>query len=395
MDVSLMLLVTVLCILSPVHSDTCDTNCQNGGTPSKECGQCDCVKGYTGFQCELGDVLLNLVVDTTEMFLGLAFTMTCKVTNARGFGVKKSVVEFQRVGGNVLPTYALQKGSKCSGHTKMLGYVPRCGMGTDDVNSNMKIYIMEIIQVTKSDVTDWVCSIMYPKIQKSRIMHFKLAAVNLTMSAESKDAVIDKPFILTCTLEHPTSGLVRGTLEFLRGTNVFGSLRQEGPKCRVITSTSRSYKCKCGKGTDQVGSRVKIYHMEIVRLTYHDKWYWFCGIEFGDKSNKFSFSEFIPCKLKCKNGGSPNDVCDKCNCVGNWTGSTCRECGLTCLNGGTLLAMCSGCICRSGFKGPTCGESVFMLREMCPRCGGSYNKRCVTQSGLFFVMLRGLLVRKR
>ncbi|XP_041355774.1 uncharacterized protein LOC121373296 isoform X2 [Gigantopelta aegis] len=358
MDVLLMLLVSVLYILSPVHSDTCQLICQNGGTLSKECEQCDCVKGYTGDQCELGDVLLTLVVDTTEMFLGLAFTMSCKMANARGFGANESKVEFQRVGLPILLAYVLQKGANCSAHSSLPWMKPKCGAGTDDVSSHMKIYIMEITEVKKSDVVEWACSITYPNITPSNSIHFKLLALKLTMSAKSKDAVKNLPFILTCKLEHPTSGVVRGTIQILRQTLIFAKLRQEGPNCTVITGNSKEYNYKCGNGTDQVGSRVKIYIMEFVRLAPRDKADWLCRIENGDKSNIFSMPEFTPCPLKCENGGSPNDDCDKCNCFGHWEGSACRKCGFACLNGGTVVTNCTECRCLSGFKGPICSDVV-------------------------------------
>ncbi|XP_041355771.1 neurogenic locus notch homolog protein 1-like isoform X2 [Gigantopelta aegis] len=251
MDVSLMLLVSVLCILSPVHSEECELTCHNGGTVGERCMACYCTREHKGRLCELD-------------------------------------------------------------------------------------------------------------------------ALKLTMSAKSKYSVRDKLFILTCKLEHPYSGVVRGTIKILRETDVFGSLLQHGSNCSVLSSTSKGYKPKCGQGTDQVRSLVKIYIMEIVRLAFNDVTDWFCCIEEGDKSNKFTMPP--TCKLPCENDGTFNDACDKCNCVGNWNGSTCRECGLTCLNGGTPLATCSGCICSSGFIGPACGECGITcsnggtLLENCTEC---------------------------
>ncbi|XP_041355793.1 uncharacterized protein LOC121373304 isoform X2 [Gigantopelta aegis] len=103
-----------------------------------------------------------------------------------------------------------------------------------------------------------------------------------------------------------------------------------------------------------------IIYMEIRRedeATYRCTVNYFVNGSFHNKTGEMLFEVKVPCNLKCENYGSPNDVCDKCNCVGNWKGSICRECGLTCLNGGTPLATCSGCVCRSGFEGAICGES--------------------------------------
>ncbi|XP_041347113.1 uncharacterized protein LOC121366955 [Gigantopelta aegis] len=218
----------------------------------------------------------------------------CAITDADGFGIIASKVKFIKVVsiGAEEPVFMLQNGSKCSEHNKIPGYTAKCGKGTHDVNTDDKIYILRIAQVKEDDATDWSCKIDYPHIAKSRSKRFRIAAVNLTMSAKSKETVMNMSFTLTCKLELPTPGVVRGTIQILRDTQIFAKLLQEGPNCRVITGNSKEYNYKCGNGTKQYQSRVKIYIMEFVRLAPRDKADWLCRIENGDKSNIFSMSEF-------------------------------------------------------------------------------------------------------
>ncbi|XP_041355790.1 uncharacterized protein LOC121373300 [Gigantopelta aegis] len=177
MDVLLMLLVSVLYILSPVHPDNCEYNCQNGGIPSRICGKCLCFN-HTGDHCELDDLWNNLVVDSTDIFLGLPFNMMCEVTNARGFGIIASKVEFFKVVdiGAEEPVYMLQNGSKCSEHNNIPGYKAKCGKGTDDVDSDVKLYTLQIARVKEDDATDWSCKINYPRIAIPPSKRLRIAA---------------------------------------------------------------------------------------------------------------------------------------------------------------------------------------------------------------------------
>ncbi|XP_041355772.1 neurogenic locus notch homolog protein 2-like isoform X3 [Gigantopelta aegis] len=175
MDVSLMLLVSVLCILSPVHSEECELTCHNGGTVGERCMACYCTREHKGRLCELDEVMLTFVVDSPLLISGLAFDMTCKITNARGFGLTKSDVQFKLIYGDILPVYFWQKGSKCTVHVKVQGYIAKCGTGTDDVSSDVKIYTVQISRARKDHANDWTCFILYPIIPQSSTMHMRPA----------------------------------------------------------------------------------------------------------------------------------------------------------------------------------------------------------------------------
>ncbi|XP_041355342.1 uncharacterized protein LOC121372969 [Gigantopelta aegis] len=161
MDVLLMLLVSVLCISSPVHSDNCEYDCRNFGRPSKVCGKCLCVN-HTGDLCELDDPSVDIVVASTNIFLGLSFNIMCAISDAAGFGIIANKVEFFK--GAEEPAYMLQDGSKCSEHNNIPGYKAKCGKGTDDVDSDDKLYTLQIALVKEDDATNWSCKIDYSDI---------------------------------------------------------------------------------------------------------------------------------------------------------------------------------------------------------------------------------------
>ncbi|XP_041373143.1 uncharacterized protein LOC121386338 isoform X2 [Gigantopelta aegis] len=313
---------------------------------------------------------INLIVNSLEMSLRMKMfsapvldkplTLICEMRNAAGLNatvqfIKGTVNKSLSVVGTLRQEY-----SNCSqiGDTTR-GYNPKCGIATDQANSNIKLYTMEIALVSSHDNTMWICLIRNPCTGKKRsALRFHLTLwhdLTASLSMRPHQPVYKKMFILTCKLTN--AAVIKATIQFRKKTsaalNLIGTLYQNYDKCKISKDTFRGYTAKCGKGTDSGPSDTKVYVIEIAKLSLRDNGVWSCYVQDEESSKSVTSRSFKICSSHCDHGILLQDSCT-CDCDKHWIGEECEICRLHCDNDASIQYDTCTCNCGKNWSGDKC-----------------------------------------
>ncbi|XP_041373521.1 uncharacterized protein LOC121386622 isoform X4 [Gigantopelta aegis] len=235
------------------------------------------------------DVKLALSGSAPYGILNQHFVFTCTVSNA---AAADQYFVYLRCSKTVYKYHCIwQVGDECRQSPTFMPawirdrYYSVCGYGIKKPKSNVRKYQFVIKSVTKMDRNQWWCEMQgltYKKNSNTIILTVHLLKVSLRMTSSAP--VLGKPLTLICEVENTIN--LNATVQFIKRkfkkASVVGILHQEHSKCSQIGDTTRGYNPKCGIATNRANSNIKLYVMEIARVSSHDSTEWICSIKTPD-----------------------------------------------------------------------------------------------------------------
>ncbi|XP_041373519.1 uncharacterized protein LOC121386622 isoform X2 [Gigantopelta aegis] len=223
--------------------------------------------------------------------LNQRFVFTCTVSNAAT--VDNYFVNLRRSNSGYKYHRIWQTGDECRQSPTIMPtwihdrYYSVCGYGTKKPKSNVRKYQFVIKSVTKMDRNQWWCLLNISDIYHeadSNTINLTVQFLKVSLRMTSSAPVLGKPLTLICEVENTIN--LNATVQFIKRkfkkASVVGILHQEHSKCSQIGDTTRGYNPKCGIATNRANSNIKLYVMEIARVSSHDSTEWICSIKTPD-----------------------------------------------------------------------------------------------------------------